>query len=66
MGSVSSTARRHGVEKLAIPVPEVTINRRSVPASAEPIASMACRSISQFATNFEKSWMKAGVNHAVR
>ena len=27
---------------------------------------MARRSISQFSSNFEKSWMKAEVNHAIR
>jgi hypothetical protein len=44
---------------LAIAVPEVTINGRSEPASTEPIASMTRRSVSQFAANFEKSWLNA-------
>ncbi len=64
MGASSSVARRPGVK--AIPVPEVTIKGRSEPASAEPSASMARLSISQFAANFEKSWLKARVNHAIR
>ena len=46
--------------------PEVTSSGRSEPFSAVPSASMARRSLSQFALNFEKSWIEGGVDHAVR
>jgi hypothetical protein len=38
--------------------PDVTSSGRSEPSSAEPSASIARLSISQFSANFEKSWMK--------
>ena len=41
------------------PVPEVTMNGLSVPASTSPMASMAVLSIAPFSANFAKSWMKA-------
>ena len=55
-GRSSSVARRPGATS---PVPEVTIKGRSEPVSAEPSASIARRSVSQFTANFEKSWLKA-------
>ena len=56
-GTSSSVATRPGAMSN---VPEVTTRGRSEPSSAEPSASMARLSISQFAANFEKSWLKAG------
>jgi hypothetical protein len=54
-GTSSSVATRPGVSR---PVPDVTISGRSVPRSAEPSASTARRSVSQFSLNLEKSWLK--------
>ena len=53
-------SRRHLVAQASALVPsaapqDFTIKGRPEPSSAEPRASMACRSSSQLAANFEKS-----------
>ena len=58
IAGASSVARAPG-GTLAIAVPEVTIKGRREPARTEPSVSTTRRSVSQFAANFEKSWLKA-------